>query len=108
MFYEPGKRDRSLLPHEPFKALVAPRPIGWVTTLDAQGRVNLAPYSYFNAFSDSPHIVGFSSGGRKHSLTNVEATGEFVCNLASWDLRDAMNTTSASFAEGVSEMEKAG
>ena len=108
MFYEPGKRDRALLPHEPFKALVAPRPIGWVTTLDGAGRVNLAPYSYFNAFSDSPHIVGFSSHGRKHSLANVEATGEFVCNLATWDLREAMNTTSASLPEGASEMEAAG
>jgi flavin reductase (DIM6/NTAB) family NADH-FMN oxidoreductase RutF len=108
MFYEPGKRDTALLPHEPFKALVAPRPIGWITSLDAQERVNLAPYSYFNAFSDSPHIVGFSSGGRKHSLANVEATGEFVCSLASYELRDAMNATAASLDEGVNEMEVAG
>ena len=68
MFYEPDKRNHGL-PHDPFKAIVAPRPIGWISSLDAQGRVNLAPYSFFNAFCDSPPIVGFSSSGR-----NVLAT----------------------------------
>ena len=108
MFYEPTKLDRKLLPHDPFKALVAPRPIGWVTSMDAEGRINLAPYSFFNALSDDPHIVGFSSGGMKDSIRNIEATGEFVCNLVSYDLREAMNQTSKPLPYGESEMADAG
>lgn len=108
MFYEPGKRDRALLPHEPFKALIAPRPIGWISTVDTLGRVNLAPYSFFNAVSESPHIVAFASHGRKDSLVNAEATGEFVCSLATYDLKDGMNASSASLPHGVSEMDHAG
>src|SRR4051794_35627112 len=91
-FYDP--RLGHGLPHDPFKAIVAPRPIGWISTVDAAGRVNLAPYSYFNGFCSNPHIVGFSSEGRKDSLANVEATGEFVCNLATEELAEAMNRTS--------------
>jgi flavin reductase (DIM6/NTAB) family NADH-FMN oxidoreductase RutF len=79
-FYEP--RLGHDLPHDPFKAIVAPRPIDWVSTADVEGRVNLAPYSFFNAFNSTPPIVGFSSEGCKDSLRNVEATGEFVCNHA--------------------------
>lgn len=108
MFYEPSKLDRSILPHDPFKALVAPRPIGWISSVDVEGRVNLAPYSFFNAFSDQPHIVGFSSDGMKDSIRNIEATGEFVCNLVSYDLREAMNQTSKPLAYGESEMDYAG
>ena len=108
MFYEPSKLDRSILPHDPFKALVAPRPIGWVSSIDPEGRVNLAPYSFFNALSDHPHIVGFSSDGMKDSIRNIEATGEFVCNLASFDLRHAMNQSSKPLPYGQSEMEAAG
>jgi len=107
MFYEPAKRDHGLR-FDPFKAIVAPRPIGWITSMSASGAINLAPYSFFNAFSSRPPIVGFSSEGRKDSVAFVEETGEFVCNLVTYDLREAMNTTSANFPRGVSEMEAAG
>jgi flavin reductase (DIM6/NTAB) family NADH-FMN oxidoreductase RutF len=105
-FYEPGKGHG--LPHDPFKAIVAPRPIGWISTVDADGRVNLAPYSFYNAFCESPPVVGFSSGGRKDSQRNVEATGEFVCNLVTRKHALAMNLTSAPFPHGVDEMQRAG
>ena len=108
MFYEPDKRDRSVLRHDPFKAIVAPRPIGWITSMSAKGEINLAPYSYFNGVSSKPPVVMFASEGRKDSVTNIEATGEFVCNLATWDLREAMNATSAPLPHGVNEMERAG
>lgn len=96
------------LRHDPFKAIVAPRPVGWISSLDADGNVNLAPYSFFNAVSDNPHLVMFSSSGWKHSVANVEATGEFVCNLATYDLREQVNATSAPLPAGVSEFEHAG
>ena len=102
MFYEVAKGHS--LPQDPFKALVAPRPIGWISAVSAKGEVNLSPYSYFNAFSDRPHIVGFSSDGRKDALTFVEETGEFVCNLATYDLRDKVNATSAPLPRGQSEV----
>jgi flavin reductase (DIM6/NTAB) family NADH-FMN oxidoreductase RutF len=105
-FYEPGQGHR--LPHDPFKAIVAPRPIGWISSLDQQGRLNLAPYSFFNAFCESPPIIGFSSGGRKDSQRNIEATGEFVANLATRKHAEAMNRTSAPVPHGVNEMELAG
>ncbi|HEX8664045.1 MAG TPA: flavin reductase family protein [Beijerinckiaceae bacterium] len=107
MFYEPPKNDHGL-PYNPFKALVAPRPIGWVTTMSLAGAVNLSPYSYFNAFSDRPDIVGFSSAGYKDALAFAEEGREFVCNLATWDLRDAMNATSAPLPRGTSELDFAG
>ena len=107
MFYEVAKRDHGL-PHDPFKALVAPRPIGWITAVSAKGEINLSPYSFFNAVSDLPPMVAFSSHGRKDALAFIEETGEFVCNLATWDLRDAMNETSAPLARGESEMAIAG
>jgi flavin reductase (DIM6/NTAB) family NADH-FMN oxidoreductase RutF len=107
MFYEPRKNDHGL-PYNPFKALVAPRPIGWVTTLSANGEVNLSPYSFFNAVSDRPDIVVFSSAGYKDAITFAEETGEFVCNLATWDLREAMNATSAPLPRGRSELDFAG
>ena len=96
------------LERDPFKAIVAPRPIGWISTIDAEGRPNLAPYSYFNAVGENPAVVMFSSAGLKHSLANVLATGEFVCNLATWTLREQVNITSAPAAAGVSEFELAG
>ncbi|MET1029247.1 MAG: flavin reductase family protein, partial [Dongiaceae bacterium] len=105
-FYDPRKGHG--LPHDPFKAIVTPRPIGWISSIDAKGQVNLAPYSFFNAFSTTPPIVGFASEGRKDSLANIEETGEFVCNLATWDLAEAMNTTSAPLPHGVNEMVRAG
>src|SRR3954467_7594451 len=92
-FYEP--RSGHGLPHDPFKALVVPRPIGWISSVDPDGRVNLAPYSFFNAFCQSPPIVGFTSGGRKDSQRNIEATGEFVANLVTRKHALAMNLTSA-------------
>jgi flavin reductase (DIM6/NTAB) family NADH-FMN oxidoreductase RutF len=107
MFYEVAKRDHGL-PHDPFKALVAPRPIGWITAVSAKGEINLSPYSFFNAVSDLPPMVAFSSLGKKDALTFIEETGEFVCNLATWDLRDAMNETSAPLARGHNEMAHAG
>jgi flavin reductase (DIM6/NTAB) family NADH-FMN oxidoreductase RutF len=96
------------LPHDPLKAIVAPRPIGWISTVDGEGRVNLAPYSFFNMVSDSPPMVMFSSNGWKDSVQNVRETGEFVANLAGFALAEAMNTTSAPVPHEVDEMELAG
>jgi flavin reductase (DIM6/NTAB) family NADH-FMN oxidoreductase RutF len=107
MFYDAIANDHGL-PHDPFKGLEVPRPIGWISSLDRDGRANLAPYSYFNAISDHPHLVMFSSGGRKDSLTNIERTGEFVCNLAAWDLRHRMNASSVAASPEVSEFDVAG
>jgi flavin reductase (DIM6/NTAB) family NADH-FMN oxidoreductase RutF len=107
MFYDPRKNDHGL-PRDPFKAIVSPRPVGWVTSMSARGQINLAPYSFFNAVSDDPPIVMFSSDGYKDSLTFVAETKEFVCNLATFDLRAAMVETSASFPRGVDEMVRAG
>jgi flavin reductase (DIM6/NTAB) family NADH-FMN oxidoreductase RutF len=107
MFYEPAKRDHGL-PHDPFKALVVPRPIGWITAVSHRGEVNLSPYSFFNAVSDRPPMVIFSSDGHKDAAAFAEETGEFVCNLATFDLREAMNATSAPLPRGQSEAEHAG
>jgi flavin reductase (DIM6/NTAB) family NADH-FMN oxidoreductase RutF len=103
IFFEPQSRDKSLFPHDPFKALVVPRPIGWIATTSAKGALNLAPYSYFNAFSSVPPIVGFSSEGEKDSSTFALETGEFVWSMATWTLRDEMNATAASLPRGESE-----
>jgi len=108
MFYEPEKRDRNLLPHDPFKAIIAPRPIGWITAMSAKGEINLAPYSFFNALNSRPNLVMFSSEGLKDSVAFILETREFVCNLATYDLRDAVNATSAPLPRGVNEMEHAG
>ena len=105
MFYDAVKNDHGFQ-NDPFKAIVAPRPIGWVSTLSPEGRANLAPYSYFNAFSQSPHYVAFGSGPVKDSMRNIEATGEFVFSLATYDLREQMNATSAHVA--ADEFELAG
>lgn len=107
MFYEPRLRNHGL-PHDPFKSLVAPRPIGWISTVSAAGAPNLAPYSFFNAFSDRPAIVGFSSVGMKDSASNAEETGEFVCNIVLKANVEAMNQSSAPYPRGVNEFEKAG
>ncbi len=108
MFYEPEKRDRKLLPHDPFKAIVAPRPIGWISSISAKGEVNLAPYSFFNGLNSRPNLVMFSSEGFKDSVAFVSETREFVCNLATYDLREAMNDTSAPLPRGQNEMVRAG
>jgi flavin reductase (DIM6/NTAB) family NADH-FMN oxidoreductase RutF len=108
VFYEPENRDRDLLPHDPFKAFVAPRPIGWVSTVGPDGVVNLAPYSYFNAVSDRPPTVMFSSDGPKDSATFAEHASEFVWNMVTYDLREAMNQTSAALPRGANEFHHAG
>ena len=106
MFYRTS--DGHGLPHDPFKALVAPRPIGWISSRAVDGVANLAPYSFFNAVSAQPHIVMFSSQGRKDSVANIAASGEFACNLASYDLRDAMNASAAMVGPEVNEFDLAG
>ena len=108
MFYETPLRDKALLPRDPFKAIVAPRPICWISTRAPDGRVNLAPYSFFNAFNSVPPIVGFSSEGCKDSASFARDSGEFVANLASRDLMQAMNLTSAALPRGDSEFVHAG
>ena len=96
------------LPHDPFNAIVGPRPIGWISTQNAAGSPNLAPYSFFNAFNYTPPIVGFASIGAKDTLRNIEATGEFVWNLATRDLAEAMNQSCAAVPPEVSEFDLAG
>jgi len=113
MFYEPPKNDHGMA-NDPFKALVVPRPIGWITTVNARGEVNLAPFSFYNGVSDAPPMVMFCPGGSygnspaKHSLLNVKATGEFVVNMVSEKLKEAMNATAAPVEMGVNEMKLAG
>jgi len=108
MFYETRQRDKTLLPHDPFKAIVTPRPIGWISTRALDGRVNLAPYSFFNALASSPPLVCFSSEGYKDSAAFAIESGEFVANLASFDLMKQMSETSAPLPRGVNEFEVAG
>ena len=105
-YYEPARGHG--LPHDPFNAIVAPRPIGWVSTRSAAGLVNLAPYSFFNAFNYTPPILGFSSTSLKDSVRNVQQTGEFVWNLCTRDLAEKMNQTSAAVPPEVNEFELAG
>ena len=113
MFYETARGDHGMA-RDPFKSLVVPRPIGWITSVDREGRVNLAPFSFFNAVAEDPAMVVFAPGGRKpdrpikDSRANIEATAEFVCNLATWDLREAMNATAAVLPAGADEMQAAG
>ena len=103
MFYQPSQGHG--LPYNPFKAIIAPRPIGWVSTMDAQGRPNLAPYSFFNAVSGAPEMIMFTSEGLKDSVRNAKETGEFVYNLVSASLLEAMNATSAALDPGINEFE---
>ena len=117
MFYIPAEGHG--LPHNPFNAIVAPRPIGWISSLDGKGNANLAPYSFFNAVAYDPPQVMYAStaapkekarNGRseKDSVRNIAGTGEFVVNIVTWDLRDAMNRTSAPAEDHVDEFELAG
>jgi flavin reductase (DIM6/NTAB) family NADH-FMN oxidoreductase RutF len=106
MFYDATRNDHGF-EYDPFKALVAPRPIGWISSLSPVGVANLAPYSYFNAMSQDPHYVVFGTGPRKDSIRNIEAAGEFAVNLATWELREQMNLTSAHVAPHVDEFELA-
>ena len=103
--YEP--RHGHGLPHDPFNAIVGPRPIGWISSRSAQGRLNLAPYSFFNAFNYAPPIVGFASLGDKDTLRNVRETGEFVWNLVTRPLAEAMNASCASVPPEVDEFDLA-
>lgn len=113
MFYDATKRDHGL-PQDPLKAVIVPRPIGWISTVDSQGRVNLAPYSFYNAVSGSPPMVYFSTTGiygdtpTKHSRLNAEATGEFVVNMVSAELAKEMNVTTTMVEYGIDEMRLAG
>ena len=103
--YEP--RNGHGLPHDPFNAIVGPRPIGWISTQSAAGALNLAPYSFFNAFNYVPPIVGFASIGYKDTVRNVEETGEFVWNLATRSLAEAMNQSCAAVPPETNEFELA-
>jgi flavin reductase (DIM6/NTAB) family NADH-FMN oxidoreductase RutF len=105
-YYEPANGHG--LKHDPFNAIIAPRPIGWISSRNAKGHVNLAPYSFFNGFNYIPPIIGFSSTSRKDSIANIEQTGEFVWNLATMDLAKQMNATAAHVAPDVSEFALAG
>ena len=96
------------LRHDPLNSIVAPRPIGWISSLDKEGRRNLAPYSFFNLFSYKPPIIGFCSNGWKDSPRNIAETGEFVWNLATRPLAERMNLTSAAVPHEVDEFEIAG
>lgn len=112
MFYQPGKTPHGL-PHDPFKSCVVPRPIGWISTVDTAGAANLAPFSQFQNITFDPPIVMFSSnqnssGKRKDSVANAEATGEFVWNMATYDLREAVNISAQEVDPGVDEFELAG
>ena len=98
MFYDAAKRDHGL-PQDPLKSLIVPRPIGWISTVDREGRVNLAPYSFYNAVGEFPPMVYFAITGTygdtptKHSRMNAESTGEFVVNMVSESLKEQMNVT---------------
>ena len=105
-FYQPSQGHR--LPHDPFNAIVGPRPIGWISSQSSEGLLNLAPYSFFNAFNYTPPLIGFSSIGYKDTVRNIEQTGEFVRNLVTRDLAEAMNLSCAAVAPEVNEFELAG
>ena len=105
-FYQPAQGHG--LPHDPFNAVVAPRPIGWISSQDSEGKLNLAPYSFFNAFNYHPPIIGFASVGHKDTLKNIQATGEFCWSLVTRPLAEAMNQTSAALERDVDEFSLAG
>jgi flavin reductase (DIM6/NTAB) family NADH-FMN oxidoreductase RutF len=106
MFYT-DEQGYAPLPFDPFKAIIAPRPIGWISTLDPKGQPNLAPYSFFNAVSSRPNMIGFSSDGLKHSPRNARETGEFVFNLSTLDLMQEMNRTAQDVDDGINEFDLA-
>jgi flavin reductase (DIM6/NTAB) family NADH-FMN oxidoreductase RutF len=104
--YEPSAGHG--LSHDPFNSIVGPRPIGWISSADADGRRNLAPYSFFNAFNYTPPIIGFASIGWKDTVANIQATGEFVWNLTTQATAEPMNVTSAPAARGQDEFALSG
>ncbi|MCY3507599.1 flavin reductase family protein [Klebsiella michiganensis] len=105
-FYQPSHGHG--LPHDPLNAIIGPRPIGWIASLDNNGQRNLAPYSFFNCFNYRPPIIGFSSSGWKDSVQNIAETKEFVWNLATRPLAVAMNETSATLPHNEDEFIRAG
>ncbi len=105
-FYEPSQGHG--LPHDPLNAIIGPRPIGWIASLDGEGRQNLAPYSFFNCFNYRPPIIGFASSGWKDSVRNICEIKEFVWNLTTRELAERMNETSASIPHGEDEFGRAG
>ena len=107
MFYETASNQHGLA-HDPLKAIVAPRPIGWISAVSQTGQINLSPYSFFNMLNTRPALLCFSSEGMKDAMSFVAESGEFVCNLATYDLRDAMNASSAPLPSGESEFIHAG
>jgi flavin reductase (DIM6/NTAB) family NADH-FMN oxidoreductase RutF len=112
MFYKPSEPHG--LRHSPFKAIMAPRPIGWISSLDESGGLNLAPFSFFNAMAENPPIVAMgingthTEGGAKDTLHNIQLTGEFVCNMVSYNIRDGMNATSEMAPRSVDEFSLGG
>ncbi|MCC6209950.1 MAG: flavin reductase family protein [Burkholderiales bacterium] len=108
MFFEPESRDRGLLPWDPFKGVVVPRPIGWVSSVNKAGQVNLAPYSFFNGVLSRPRIVSFCSETEKDAAAFAIESGEFAWSMATWALREQMNATSAGLPRGESEFAYAG
>ena len=104
--YDPAEGHR--LPHDPLNAIIAPRPIGWISTMSADGARNLAPYSFFNLINYGPPLIAFASSGWKDSVANVDETGEFVWNLATMAQAEQMNVTSASVDADVDEFDLAG
>jgi flavin reductase (DIM6/NTAB) family NADH-FMN oxidoreductase RutF len=113
MFFEPDKNDHGL-PYNPIKACVVPRPIGWITTVNDAGKVNVAPFSFFNALSYNPPFCLFSAGGHaddeedKDTVVNIKQTGEFVYNMATWDQREEMNQTGLIIDRNLNELSETG
>jgi flavin reductase (DIM6/NTAB) family NADH-FMN oxidoreductase RutF len=103
--FTPAESVREVYGYDPFKAIVAPRPIGWISTISGAGVPNLAPYSFFNAVGTDPNMLGFTSSGIKHTLVNCQETGEFVFNVVSEALVQAMNLTSAALEADQNEFE---
>jgi len=107
-FFEPERRDKALFPWDPFKGVVVPRPIGWISSVSKAGQVNLAPYSFFNGVQSVPRIVSFCSETEKDAAAFAIESGEFAWSMATWALRDKMNLTSEGLPRGQSEFEHAG
>jgi flavin reductase (DIM6/NTAB) family NADH-FMN oxidoreductase RutF len=108
VFFEPEQRDRGLFPWDPFKGVVVPRPIGWISSMSKAGKVNLAPYSFFNGVLSRPRIVSFCSESEKDAAAFAIDSGEFAWSMATWALRDKMNMTSEGLPRGESEFAFAG
>ncbi len=104
-FFEPESRDKDVFPWDPFKGVVVPRPIGWISSMNGAGQVNLAPYSFFNGVQSRPRIVNFCSETEKDAAAFAIESGEFAWSMATWDLREKMNLTSEGLPRGQSEFE---